>query len=78
MTNKQGRTSGRWTLRQAKAKFSEVIKCVHTEGPQRVSVRGEREVVMVASEDYRRLKGQASGQVLIDALASSPLRDVDF
>ena len=70
--------SGRWTLRDAKAKFSEVIKRVHTDGPQRVSVRGEREVVIVAAEEYQRLKGYESGQVLIDALAASPLRDVDF
>ena len=70
--------SGRWTLREAKAKLSEVIKRVHSDGPQRISVRGEREVVIVAAEEYQRLKGYESGQVLIDALASSPLRDVDF
>ncbi len=70
--------SGRWTLRDAKAKLSEVIKRVHSDGPQRVSVRGEREVVIVAAEEYQRLKGYASGQMLIDAMATSPLRDVDF
>jgi len=69
---------GRWTLRDAKAKLSEVIKRAHSEGPQRVSVRGEREVVIVAAEEYRRLKGEESGQALIDALADSPLRDVEF
>ena len=73
-----GSQSGRWTLRDAKAKFSEVIKRVHSDGPQRVSVRGEREVVIVAAEEYQRLKGRETGQALIDALASSPLRDVDF
>lgn len=77
-THKKATASGRWTLRDAKAKLSEVIKRVYSEGPQRVSVRGEREVVIVAAEEYRRLKGQASGQALIDALASSPLRDLDF
>ena len=75
---RRGSAAGRWTLRDAKAKLSEVIKRVHSEGPQRVSVRGEREVVIVAAEEYRRLKGHASGQALVDALASSPLRDVDF
>lgn len=72
------KAEGRWTLRDAKAKLSEVIKRVHSDGPQRVSVRGEREVVIVAAEEYRRLKGEQSGQALIDALTSSPLRDVDF
>ncbi len=65
-------------MRDAKAKFSEVIKRAHSDGPQRVSVRGEREVVIVTAEEYRRLKGEESGQALIDALAHSPLRDVDF
>jgi prevent-host-death family protein len=70
--------AGCWTLRDAKAKLSEVIKRAHSDGPQRVSVRGEREVVIVAAEEYRQLKGEESGQALIDALAASPLRDVDF
>jgi len=74
----RGPAAGRWTLRDAKAKLSEVIKRVHSEGPQRVSVRGEREVVIVAAEEYRRLKGYESGQAQIDALASSPLREMDF
>ena len=75
---RRGSAAGCWTLRDAKAKLSEVIKRVHSEGPQRVSVRGEREVVIVAAEEYQRLQGYESGQALIDALASSPLRDVDF
>ena len=70
--------SGTWHLRDAKAKLSEVINRAHTEGPQRVTVRGSREVVIVAAEEFRRLKGEITGQTLVDALASSPLCDVDF
>jgi len=33
--------------------------------------------VIVAAEEFRRLKGENTGQTLVDALASSPLRDVD-
>jgi len=73
-----GGFAGKWRLRDAKAKLSEVIKRVHKDGPQRVTVRGEQEVVILTAEEYRRLKGEQSGQALIDALASSPLRDVDF
>jgi prevent-host-death family protein len=65
-------------LRDAKAKLSEVIKRVHRDGPQRVTVRGSEEVVIVTAAEYRRLKGDQTGQALIDALASSPLCDVDF
>lgn len=67
-----------WLLRDAKAKLSEVISRVHSEGPQRVTVRGEREVVIVTAEEFQRLKGEITGQVLIDALAVSPLRDLEF
>lgn len=55
-----------------------MIKRVHEEGPQRVSVRGGHEVVIVAADEYARLKGEQTGQALVDALAASPLRDVDF
>jgi prevent-host-death family protein len=70
--------AGKWLLRDAKAKLSEVIKRVHSEGPQRVTVRGAQEVVILTAEEYRRLKGEQTGQALADALAASPLRDVDF
>ncbi len=46
--------------------------------PRKTKRCGEREGIIVAAEDDRRLKGEQSGQALIDALASSPLRDVDF
>ncbi len=67
-----------WCLRDAKAKLSEVIKRVHNCGPQCVTVRGTQEVVIVTADEYRRLKGEQTGQTLIDALAVSPLREVDF
>ena len=72
------RAAGLWLLRDAKAKLSEVIKRVHSEGPQRVTVRGAREVVIVTAEEYRRLKGEQTGRALTEALAASPLCDVDF
>jgi prevent-host-death family protein len=77
-TKRRDTSTGRWLLRDAKARLSEVIKRVHRDGPQRVTVRGEREVVIIGADEYRRLKGGQSGQELIDALAASPLRDVDF
>ena len=69
---------GLWQLRDAKARFSEVVSRAHAEGPQRVTVRGKKEVVIVAAEEFRKLKGELTGRVLVDALANSPLRDVDF
>ena len=70
--------SNAWLLREAKARFSEVINRVHEEGPQHVSVRGKKEVVIVTADEFRRMKGDVTGKALVDALAKSPLRDVEF
>jgi prevent-host-death family protein len=66
-----------WNLQNAKAQFSELIRRVHTEGPQHVTVRGRNEVVVISAEELRRLRGEQSGQALIDAIRSSPHRDID-
>ncbi len=44
-----------WQLQEAKARFSEVVKKAHDEGPQEVTVRGEPSVVVLAREEYERL-----------------------
>lgn len=70
--------TGRWRLQDAKARFSELVRRVKTEGPQLVTVHGREEVVIVAADEYRRLKGEATGQALIDVLQASPHRDVEI
>ncbi len=74
--NRQTRTSGKWALQDAKACFSEVVRKAKTEGPQRITVHGREEVVVVSVEEYRRFKGQPTGQALVTLLQESPLRDV--
>ena len=69
---------GRWALQDAKARFSEVVRRVRSEGPQYVTVRGRDEVVIVSAEEFRRLKGDRTGAVLIAALQASPYRDVEI
>lgn len=46
-----------WTLAEAKNRFSEVVNRALSEGPQRVSKRGEDAVIVVAQRDYDRLTG---------------------
>lgn len=70
--------SGRWALQDAKARFSEVVRKAKTEGPQRITVHGREEVVVVSVEEYRRVKGEPTGQALVDLLQDSPLRGVDL
>ena len=71
-------SSRRWPLQDAKARFSELVRRVHNEGPQHVTVHGRDEVVVVAAEEFRRLKGSLTGQALIDALRSSPHRKINL
>lgn len=70
--------SGQWVLADAKAKFSQLVRMVHLEGPQHVTVHGRDEVVVIAADEFRRLKGSSSGQALIDALHASPHRQIDI
>src|SRR5215470_8791608 len=72
------RRAGYWLLQDAKARFSELVRRVRTEGPQHVTVHGRDEVVVIASEEFRRLKGDPTGQALIAAMQASPHRDVDI
>src|SRR5580658_10194813 len=69
---------GRWLLQDAKARFSELVRRVHAEGPQHVTVHGREEVVVIAAEEFRRLTGAPSGEALIAAMQASPDRDVDI
>jgi prevent-host-death family protein len=68
---------GHWPLQAAKARFSELVRLVRSEGPQHVTVHGRDEVVVIAAEEFRRLKGIRTGQALIEALQASPHRDSD-
>lgn len=65
-------------MQDAKARFSELVRKVRSDGPQHVTVHGRDEVVVVAAEEFRRLKGNHSGQTLIDAIQSSPYREIDI
>lgn len=75
---KRSSKAGHWLLQDAKARFSELVRRVRSEGPQRVTVHGRDEVVVISAEEFRRLKGDRTGSALIAALQASPLRDVDI
>ena len=71
-------TSGRWLLQDAKARFSELVRRVRSEGPQHVTVHGRDEVVVISAEEFRRLRGDLTGQALIAAMQASPHRDIEI
>ncbi|WP_244440033.1 type II toxin-antitoxin system Phd/YefM family antitoxin [Mesorhizobium metallidurans] len=70
--------TGRWVLQDAKAHFSELVRRVRIDGPQHVTVHGRQEVVVISVEEFRRLKGDQTGEALIAAMQASPYRDVDI
>jgi prevent-host-death family protein len=74
----RNRRPGHWLLQDAKARFSELVRRVRSDGPQRVTVHGRDEVVVITAEEFRCLKGDLTGQALIEAMQASPHRDVDI
>jgi prevent-host-death family protein len=65
-------------LQDAKARFSELVRRVRSEGPQHVTVHGRDEVVVIAAEEFRRLTGERTGQALVEAMQASPCREVEI
>jgi prevent-host-death family protein len=79
-TRRQPRNAGpgQWLLQDAKARFSELVRRVHSEGPQRVTVHGRDEVVVISAAEFRRLKGDLTGEALIAAMRACPHSGFDL
>lgn len=69
---------GHWLLQDAKAQLSELVRRVRSEGPQHVTVHGRDEVVVISAEEFRRLRGDLTGQMLVAAMQSSPSPEIDI
>lgn len=61
-----------WSLQDAKAKLSELIRRVNKEGPFGISVRGKEEVVILTKADYDLLTGRKPA--FIEFMGESPLK----
>ena len=62
-----------WSVAEAKAHFSDVVERALGDGPQVVTRRGRRTVVVVSIEEWER-RTQRRG-TLAEFFAASPLRD---
>jgi prevent-host-death family protein len=61
-----------WAVAEAKARFSEVIDRVLSQGPQTITRKGKKTIVMVSADEWeRRSKRQGN---LAEFFAASPLR----
>jgi prevent-host-death family protein len=67
----------RWRLQDAKARFSELVRRAHSNGPQHVTLHGRDAVVVVDADEFNRLKGARTGELLIEALQASPHRRIE-
>lgn len=59
-----------WQLQDAKNQFSKVIQKAKFEGPQVVTLRGERTAIVLSAKDYDALK--AGRPTLVDDLLAAP------
>ena len=62
-----------WPLQDAKNQFSRVVQKARSEGPQIVTLRGERAAVVLSAADYDALR--AGRPSLVDDLLSGPAWD---
>ena len=69
-----------WTLQDAKNRFSAVVEAAQRGEPQLVTKRGAPAVVVVAAEDYARLRTceQAAQPSFVDHLLAMPRDDERF
>jgi prevent-host-death family protein len=65
-----------WSLQDAKNQFSKLVQKARVEGPQTVTLRGERAAVILSARDYDALR--AAKPSLVDDLLAGPTWDDDL
>lgn len=77
-SSKKGSRSGRWSLQDAKTHLSQIVREAQRVGPQRVTLHGKDAAVIIAAEEFDRLRRPVSGRDIVAVLAKSPLGDLEF
>jgi prevent-host-death family protein len=73
MASQQEEHDHEWGVAEAKARLSEVIDRVLSQGPQTITRKGKKTVVVVSADEWeRRTRRRGS---LADFFAASPLRE---
>lgn len=67
-----------WSLEDAKARFSEVVRLALGKGRQHVSVRGRDAVAVLSVEELERLRPSAPMTPLVAFLEGLHVEDVDL
>ena len=71
--------SSKWSIQDAKNRFSEVVEAAR-QAPQTVTKHGKPAVVVVAADEYERLRRveQATAPSFAELLLAMPQDDGDF
>ena len=64
-----------WSLQEAKAKFSEVVRLAHSEGPQLVTVHGQPSVEIIAAPPPAKVPTAAE---MLAAFQACPVKDFEI
>ena len=67
-----------WSLQDAKARLSEVIRLAQSEGPQLVTVHGKSAVTIAAVPNETQPKRKLTGKDLWQALSTGPKFDLEI
>jgi antitoxin Phd len=80
MARQESATERSWTLQDAKNRFSAVVEAARRGQPQLVTRCGTPAVVVVAAEDYARLRAleKAAQPSFVDHLLAMPRDDERF
>jgi antitoxin Phd len=65
-----------WQLQDAKNRFSEVVQKALEHGPQLITRRGIKTVVIMSVEDYQQLTKPKMD--IVDFLSKSPLKGIEI
>jgi antitoxin Phd len=67
-----------WSLQDAKAKFSELVRLTQTEGPQTVTIHGSPAVIVSAITQNKIDFSSKTGADFVKALSAGPPLDFDL
>lgn len=65
-----------WSLQDAKAQLSAVVRAASTDGPQRISVRGKTHYILLSEAEYAQLCHPKPR--FLAFMAASPLKGLDL
>ncbi|MEM9777579.1 MAG: type II toxin-antitoxin system Phd/YefM family antitoxin [Chloroflexota bacterium] len=72
-------TKSTWKLQDAKASLSQLIRDALDHGPQIITRRGKKTVVVISMEEYEKLLPQEKKPTLAEFLLNAPkVADDDF